>query len=200
MLQIIINLMKTSGLTEKRMQNRRFFKNEHAIFVAYYKLKDYPSAKKLAKIAGVSRSTLYRHHKRVQSIPADCEEYLLQNYFKTIKKLLEKNPNFRVIFLRTLVFIRSNKELFKILFKDNHKEIIKRMINHLKTVIVKEWHLSGDVDTIFNIYANEVLGVIEIWHKHYFSDKFLESTLSNILFLTKTSRRSLLPLQQSQWI
>ena len=188
--------MNTSGLTEKRMQNGRFFKNERAIFIAYYKLKDYPSAKKLARIAGVSRSTLYRHHKRVQLISSDYEDYLLKNYRKTIKRFLANNSNLKNIYLRTLVFISSNREVFQALFKENRKDIVKRIINFIKPRIFAEWHLSGNLDKIYCVYANGVLAIIEIWYKTNFSNQTLELALNDILYLTKNTRRNLLPLQQ----
>lgn len=200
MRQIIMKPMNTSGLTEKRMRNRRFFNNEQAIFIAYYKFKDYPSAKKLARIAGVSRSTLYRHHKKIQLISSDYEDYLLKNYRKTIKRFLKNNSSLKNIYLRTLVFISSNREVFKALFRENHKDIIKKMINSIKPKILTEWHLSGNLDKIYGIYANEVLAIMEIWHKANFSNQTLESALSDILYLTKSSRRSLLSLQQPRRI
>ncbi|MBR2741468.1 TetR family transcriptional regulator C-terminal domain-containing protein [Candidatus Saccharibacteria bacterium] len=187
--------MKTSDITEKRMQNRRFFKTERAIFVAYYKFKDYPSAKKLAWTAGVSRSTLYRHHKKVQSIPADYEDYLLKNYTRTIKKFLKNDSSLKIIFLRTLIFITNNREFFGILFKDNRKEIIKRMFECLKPRILDEWHLSGDIDKMYSVYKNGILGIIEMWHKQKFANNRLEPILNDILYLTRASRRHLLPLQ-----
>ena len=177
------------------MQNRRFFKNEYAILIAYYKLRNYPSAKRLARIAGISRSTLYRHHKRVQFIPIDYEAFLLQSYICSIKKLIHKNANLKTIILRTLVFIVSNRELFRILFKDNRKEIVKRMFEYLKPRILEEWHLSGNIDKIYSVYKNGVLGIIEIWYKQKFTSNHIESTLNDILYLTRVSRHNLLPLQ-----
>ncbi|MBO4813004.1 hypothetical protein J5491_02535 [Candidatus Saccharibacteria bacterium] len=188
--------MKTSGLTDKNMADKRFRKTEYAIFFAYYKLKSYPSAKKIAKTARISRSTLYRHHKKVQAISVDYEKYLLHDYAKTINKLIEKNAEIRVIYLRTLVFIMAHRRVFRALFKEDRKEVVKSMVGLLKArIIVKEWHLSGNLDKMYNIYTNEVLAVIEFWSQQNFTDKVLERTLNDVLYLTKVSRKKLLPLK-----
>ena len=188
--------MKTSGLTEKRMSNKRFRKTEQAIFIAYYTLRDYPTARKLAKRAHISRATLYRHHSGVYAIPIDYEKYLLATYKKAIGGLLRKNAGIKTVFLRTLVFISNNRMVFIVLFRDGHSNAVKKMIEFLKGRVLEEWHLGGDVDKIYNVYQYEVLGVIEVWSKQKFATKQLDSILSDILYLTNTARRNLLPLQQ----
>ncbi len=190
--------MKTSGLTDKNMADKRFRKTEYAIFFAYYKLRSYPSAKKLAKTAKISRSTLYRHHKRVQYISVDYEEFLLRDYTKTINRLIEKDAEIKIIYLRTLVFITAHRRVFIALFKEDRKEVIKSMIGLLKSrIITKEWRLSGNLDKMYIVYANEILGVIECWSVQKFTDKSLERVLNDILYLTRASRKKLLPLKQS---
>ena len=188
--------MKTSGLTEKRMSNKRFRETEQAIFIAYYTLKDYPTARKLAKRAHISRATLYRHHSGVYAIPIDYEKYLLATYKKAIGRLLRKNAGIKTVFLRTLVFISNNRMVFIVLFRDGHSNAVKKMIELLKGRVLEEWHLGGDVDKIYNVYQYEILGVIEVWSKQKFATKQLDSILSDILYLTNAARRSLLPLQR----
>ena len=188
--------MKKCRLTEKKMSNKRFKKTEQAILIAYFRFHDYPVAKKIAKSAKVSRSTLYRHHQTTTNIPYDYEEYLLQAYLRTIHKLSKKkNPSLKTILLRTLVFIASNRDVFLILFQSNHKEVIKKMLDHIKHPILEEWRLGGDLNKMYSIYKNEVLGAIEIWGKANFSNQTLNSALEAIIYLTKTARHNLLPLE-----
>ena len=187
--------MKTSGLTERKMSNKRFYKTEHAILIAYYTLRDYPTAKKLAKKAHISCATLYRHHSGVYAIPTDYEEYLLATYKKTIRGLLRRNTGIKTVFLRTLVFISSNHLIFIVLFRDGHSGAVKKMIELLKERVIEEWHLGGDIDKIYSVYQHEVLGVIEVWSKQKFTTKQLDSILSDILYLTNAARRNLLPLR-----
>lgn len=188
--------MRTSGLTMKNMANCRFKKTEYIIFLTYYKYKDYLSAKKLAMLSGISRSTLYRHHKNIQCIPTDYEKYLLQSYQIAIKSLIQKKcASTKSIYFRTLIFIVNNKETIKALFDDERKEIIKRMLDYLKSKIVAEWEIKGDVDKMYNIYKNEVLGCIELWGKHNFSEADLQTTLDDILYFTSTASQKLSPIK-----
>ena len=187
--------MKASGLTDKKMANKRFLKTEQAIFIAYFTLRGYPSARKLASAARISRSTLYRHHKKIHSIPVEYEDYLLHNYTKSIRKLLRNNAEIKTIFLCTLVFISNNKAIFVVLFRDGRRESIRRMMECLKTRVIDEWRLAGNTDKMYGIYKNEILGIIEIWFRQNFATKYIDSTLNDILYLTGSARRNLLPLQ-----
>lgn len=184
--------MKKCGLTEKNMSNGRFRNKECIIFISFCKIKDYPSAKKLATLAGISRSTLYRHHKNVQCIPTDYEKYLLHNYHKVIRKLVHKKCiTVRNVLFRTLIFISNNKEIMRMLFEDERKEIIKKMIDYLKPKISAEWGTKGNVDKMYDIYKNEILGCIELWSKQDFSEENLQTTLNDILYLTETASQKL---------
>ena len=187
--------MKDGGLTEKKMANRRFSKTERAIFVAYCKLRDYPSSKKIAQYAGISRTTLYRHHRRVAKIPEDYEDYLLKNYYKTMRGFVKNGTKIRILYLRTLIFIMNNKEIILALFQEDKKEIIKGMVDFLKPCILNEWKMGGDLSKMFNIYKNEIVGVVEAWAGKKFSDKELDAVLEDIIYLTHTARRRLLPLK-----
>ena len=187
--------MKKSGLTEKSMSNKHFYKTEQAILIAYYKLKDFPKACKIAKQAGISRSTFYRHHSSAYSIPYDYEAYLFSLYSYTIQKLLRRSQiSVKLAYLRTLAFISNHRDLFKILFSENRKEVIKKMLHRLRPLISQSWPASCNTDQAFNIYANEVLALIELWGKHDFSVSMLSSTLSEVLYLTKTAPRHLSPI------
>ena len=186
--------MKKSRLTEKNMADRRFKRTERAIFIAYYKMCDYPIAKRIARKAKISRATFYRHHQTASSIPRDHEEYLFKTYTTQMKKYLKKPSNLQTIFLRFLVFLSSNKEVIKLLLCDGRKETIKKMINHLKPVIICSWRFAGNLDNAYNVYENEVLGVIEFWGQKDFAVTKLSKILSEILYLTKTASERLIPL------
>ena len=187
--------MADCRLTEKNMSNKRFRTTEKAIFVAYCKLKDYPTAKKLARVAKISRTTLYRHHQKAQTIPIDYENYLIKAYTKTTKCLIKRAPDLKILILRTLIFIYNHREVIKALFNDNHKEIIKQMFRLLKPSIIDEWHLAGDLAKMYNIYANEVLGVIEAWGAKGFPKNSIDQVLNDIMYLTDTARQKLLPIK-----
>ena len=178
------------------MTNKRFRKTERAIFASYCRLRDYPSAQEVAKAAKVSRSTLFRHHRKVQNIPSDYETFLLNVYIKRMHRFLQnENTDMRVIFFRLLIFVSNHRDAFLTLFARGKKDIIKEMFQPLKSRITHKWKISGNLDNIYNIYENEVLGVFEIWAKHGFSAEFIDFALNDILYLTRTACRSLSPLQ-----
>ena len=174
------------------MTNKRFRKAENAIFIAYYKLKDYPSAKLIAKKSKLSRSTIYRHHGQPQNIPRNYEEYLLCIYKKKIKKILnKKDVDLKTLFLRTLVYIHSNRKTLKVLFSSGQQEIIKKIFRILKPRIIKTWHLAGNLDELYCVFENEILGIIEIWSKQEFDANSLNLVLNDLIKLTSTAPKRL---------
>ena len=187
--------MTNNGLTERRMSNKRFYKKEHAIFIAICSCRDFPTVRKLAKMAHVSRSTLYRHHQKIHQIFQDYEEYLLKAYTRITKKFLAKKADYRILVLRTLIFIYNNRETFKELFGHNRKEVVKQMFKLLEPSVVDEWHLAGDLAKMYNVYINEILGIIEAWAAKGFPKDSIEQVLDDILYLTDNARQNLLPIK-----
>ena len=72
-------------ITEKRLKDKRFRDTEEAIVMAFFVLKDKICLKRLIKTAGISRSTLYRHHENINKIVPDYEEYMVSKYKRFIK-------------------------------------------------------------------------------------------------------------------
>ena len=173
------------------MANKKFSKTEKAIFLAYYKFRDFPSAKALARHAKISRSTLYRHHKKPSALPKDYEKYLLKIYARKMRAFLNKNPPLKTLFFRTLIFIHTHRLIFKALFKSGDKEIIKKMLDKLKPKILKNWNYAGSTEKLYKVYQNEVLGLIETWSENDFNIKEIESVLNDILYLNKTTPKHL---------
>lgn len=176
------------------MSNKHFFKTEQAIFIAYYKSRDYPSAQRIATNARISRSTLYRHHHNAQSIPRDYENLITATYSRRIQGLIKKGASTKILFLRTLIFISHHKKVFKALFTDGRKEVVKQMLAKLKPVIITNWDQKDPLDKAYNVYENEVLGVIEAWSRCDFSSIRLNKTLNDILYLTRTAPKRLKPI------
>lgn len=174
------------------MQNRKFRKKEEAIFLAYYCLRDYPSVKIIAKRAKISRSTFYRHHKAPHSIPSDYKNYLLSSFSCKISPLLKKKePPMQLIFLRALVFIHGNRNVIRILFIEGHKEVVADIIDRIKVQLLVGWHYSCCSDRFYQVYKNEIVGIIEVWAGRDFAIDGLGEALDDILFLTQTAPKRL---------
>ena len=173
------------------MINKSFQATERAIFIAYYRLSDFPSAKSIAKKAHVSRSTLYRHHRVPRLISNDYEQYLLKAYARKIRRFVKNKSELKTIFLRTLLFIHNNRVTFNALFKDGHKDIIEKMLFKIKPRILSGWRLNGDIDKLYGVYQKEILGIIEVWSRDKFSIESIDKILNDVMYLTKTSPRRL---------
>ena len=69
-----------SGITEKRLKDKRFKKTEEAILRVFFETKECISVKSLAIKIGVARSTIYCHHKSIREILPDYEKYILKEF------------------------------------------------------------------------------------------------------------------------
>ena len=183
---------KVCRLTEKNMANQKFRQSETAILIAYLGSRGCPTAKFLAQKARVSRSTFYLHHQQPHNIPRDYEEYLFGLYKKHITKFLKKeSTNLKTLFFHTLIFISSHQKIFRMLFFVQQKGIIKRMLSCLKKPILAEWRLAGNLDELYCVYENEIIGVIETWDKQGFAGGSFNATLKHLVYLTRTAPRRL---------
>ncbi len=186
--------MVKSGLTEKRMRDRRFRRTEKAILYVVFSVRDYSSASIVAKKARISRSTLYRHHKNTRNIISDYEKYMLKKYSRTIEKW-GKNKKLRFYFEQMLFFIVANKKIILFLLKNGRTGIFEGMMTRLELKVVKATRLPKQAKTVLVVYRGEVLGLLEEWGKSEFSDKELDKVLENIMYLTNTIRSRLLGLE-----
>lgn len=184
--------MVSCKLTEKKMQNKRFRKTEEAILAACYQLSDFPNAKKLACRAKISRSTFHRHHKSPWQIPYNYQKYLLKCFDAKIKSLSDcQEITLKVLYLRMLIFIHSNREVIKILLSSGHADVMEKMISKFKKHTLEQWNMSGNLGKVYDVYRKEILGIIENWSKQNFLKKELDTVLNDILYLTKTAPRRL---------
>lgn len=62
---------KKFGITEKRLNDKRFKKTEEAILGAFFDKNGYITVMEIAKKVGVTRSTIYGHHRVMREIVKD---------------------------------------------------------------------------------------------------------------------------------
>ena len=181
-------------ITDKKLNNRRFRKTEEAILEAFFGNKVVLSARVIAKRAKVSRSTLYRHHRAVYRIVPDYEEYILDKYKKLIRYLIKnKGIKVKTVYYQTLFFILRNKTIFKLTVDFNNGETIEKIIKRILPKIVDEYKLQKNCEKALKIYKKEIAGLIEDWIKNDFVEEE-RVVLNNIMYLTNTLRRRLMPL------
>ena len=187
-------MIKKAVFTSKNMHHQRYRKTEEAILRAFFTAKQDSTMKKLAKEAGIGRSTIYTHHHAIREIVPDYEKYILTEYRTTMRKSLRAKTPPKTLYLNTLLFIIRNRKIFKMFVKFNDRKILFKMLEILRPHIEASAHFPRNSEKIFKIYASETTEIIFEWGEHGFPDDKLEKVLSDIIYLTDTSRSHLMPI------
>ena len=182
-----------SGLTEKRMRDKRFLHSEDAIIRSFLSIRDSASVDYLTSRAQISRSTFYRHHKSVERIVLDYEDFLLDKYVKTVKGWRE-NRELKFYFRQLLIFTIVNKKIILFLVQQGEKKVFEGLILELEPIILKAINLPKWAKTVLAVYRSEILGLLEEWAKEEFLEDNLNRVLKNIIYLTVTAKERLIEL------
>lgn len=186
--------MVKSGLTEKRMQDKRFRKTEEAILDAVYSSCNCDgTVVYVTRKAHIARTTFYRHHGAIRKIVNDYEEYLLRLFSNYLRRWRHKQQ-IRLYFEQMLLFIVANKKTVWFLMRNDGGVVIEKMIKKLEPEIMNSYGISTKYRLGFAVYRKEVLGLIEEWGKGNFRIEELEKVLNNMVYLTKTIRKRLVLL------
>ena len=173
-------------LTEKRMANRKFWKNEEKILKVFYEGDNYASAEEVAKRAGVARSTFYRHHRAVRMIIPDYRRYILLRHRKLIRRLVRNSASIKVIYVRMIYSILLQKRFFEVLVKNGGRSIFIDMVMVVKPKIRRYARLSRNNEKMLSIYVVEVTELIYEWFKAGVKEENIEKLVENIIYLTYT--------------
>lgn len=177
------------------MRNRRYCQTEEVFVRIILKGDFYISADELAKRAGVSRSTFYRHHRAVKHIIRDYENYIVRLYHGSTRDLVRHRVNPRQLYWHTLVFIAKHRRIFLILQKGGNRSAFTRIVEYLKPGIVSAARLPKNAARNYRIYTAEIVELLWRWGEAGFQDAEIDDLLSNILYLTKTVRVRLINLK-----
>lgn len=185
----------TTGITEKRMQNRRFRKTEEAILRVVSGGDVYIGTKEMASKAGVARSTFYHHHKTVREIVPDYKRYILQKYVRLVNKMMrQKGAGIRKMYGKMLIFMMQHKPVFKMLLKSDGNEIIKEMLTKLEPKAIKHMRIGKKMGKVLGIYKSEVVGLIVGWAEGDFNEKEMGAVIEDVMYLTETAKERLGPI------
>ena len=168
-------------------KSRRYEKTEEAILTVFF---DNPNCTmwQLAKKTGIARSTIYTHHRSIERIMPDCENNILAEYdFMLGKKLEIENIELRKLFFYILVFIVRNRQTFELFLKFGNREVVIKMILKLKPRI-------REPEKILRICAGEITEIVFEWGERGFLENEIERVLGDIMYLTKTARERLAPI------
>ena len=137
------------GITEKRLNNRRFKRTEEAILRTFFEEDVFIGTKDMAKKAGVARSTFYHHHRTVREIVPDYKRYIMRKYSYMVRKLNNKT-DLKIVFERMMIFIIQNRQVFEILLKTGDNSIIMNMLELLRPKIVRHTKLPSNHEKILS--------------------------------------------------
>lgn len=178
------------GISEKRLNNRRFKKTEEAILRVYLSDEECASMGKMAKRAGISRSTLYHHHRTINSISIDYKKYVLRKYGRLLKREMRAKVGVKALLLQMILFVLHNKGAFDVLFKRGKEDVIAEMLGKKKEIIMKYAGIREN-DKIFMIYCSEVTELFREWSLDGFGETKIEELFENVMYLTKTIKQRL---------
>lgn len=188
-------MVVATGITEKRLANKRFRKTEENILKAFLAEGLFTNANTIARKAGIARSTIYHHHHTIRDIIPDYEKFILNKYRCIIHKISKTNLFLsRSIYLKTLCFIVANRQTFQILTHYENNKIFYKMILEISPQIKDSMKLPKNSETLFSVYTSEVANVIENWAQNGFNESELDKVLNKIMFLTDSARTRLAPL------
>ena len=182
--------------TAKKMRDRRFRKTEEKILAVFFgKNRNGITMVKMAKKAGVGRSTVYVHHHAIREIMSDWEKYILAEYKLNLRKRIKKDKVLlKNLYFDTLIFILRNQKAFRMFLKFDNRGVMKKMLDVLEPKIQILMRLPKNSRKIFEIYESEVTEIIFEWGEKGFPEEKIEKVLSDIMFLTKTARDRLMPI------
>ena len=184
-----------SGITEKRLKDKRFKKTEEAMLRVFFETKECISVKSLAIKIGVARSTIYCHHKSIREILPDYEKYILKKYSKMVRQLAHKKETKpKVLYINILLFVLRNKKIFEVLLKYKNKAVFEEMILRIKPMIEREMGLPENSEKLYKVFASEIATLMEEWGKEGFGKKNMDVVLSDMVSLAKTARTRLVRL------
>ena len=180
------------GITEKRLNNKRFARIEWAILEAYFDGELCVSARTMADKVGVARSTIYNHHKTVREIIPDYERYILRKYKRMIRKALKgRGVRIKSLYAKALFFMLQNKRVFVVLARGGDRRVVEQMVMELRGRIEVVMRLPKNSNSLYNVYVDEVVGLILRWNADGLREAEMDELLVNIMHLTETMRQRL---------
>lgn len=163
--------------------------------MALFTAKEILSVDRLIKIAGISRSTLYRHHKSVYEITPNYELYILKKYSRALKRTLKtQRAKLPCVYRKILIFIKSHHQIIEFLLQYGKSNLIEGMINMLKSKLFSTGKITNEA--MFEIYCKEVSGVIVHWLLNGSEKSEILSVVDKIIYLTDSAKLRLGPITE----
>ena len=184
-----------TGITEKRLNDRRFQKTEDAILAVFFAMRGYVSMSRLAVKVGVARSTIYCHHASIDGILTDYEKYILRKYRRTVRKMMKRDTvQTRVVYRQMALFMLQNRKIFEILIRGGNKAVLTEMVREVIGVTSARMKLPKNHKIGTEIYVSSVVEILWKWGKEGLMSMELTKVLANILYVTDNAKVWVKPL------
>ena len=180
-----------TGISDKRLKNRRFRKTEELILKIVFREGFLVSTRDVANKAGVARSTIYRHHQTLKRVLQDYQKFMVKKFRIWIKSKSNEKMTPKMLYERMIVFIVQNQFVFEMLVKHGGTGVLKEMIMALEPKIVDLVRLPKNHQKVFLVYTNEIVGLIEAWVVDGCDDAKIKSLITDAVYLTETMRTRL---------
>ena len=173
-------------------KDKRYREIEEKILQLFFEYGYSLTASMVAEKLGVARSTFYRHHKTVQDILPDYIKLILEDAKVDCKGSDEGCV--QKFFMGVLILIVREKEIFLIFLKMQNREILVLILLRNEKLLLKYADFRVEAGSIYNIYVNEVVAVVDDWGKEGFPCNKVNVVLGDIMYLTRTMKVRLGPL------
>ena len=170
------------------MLDKRYQKTEEQILRLFFEYGDSITVENMARIIGVNRSTIYRHHKTTRGIIDDYTQILINKYENKFDK------NIRRYYFSLLVFIMRHKKIFSVFLKMRDRRLLLMILRMNKDNLMKYAGFRKEHGKVFNIYCSEIVAIMKVWGENEFSKDDFDVVLNDVLFLTKNMKVRLGPL------
>lgn len=166
---------------ESKYFNTAILFDEALIYLLEDKDIEYITIKEICNKAGVNRSTFYLHYENIDDLVEETMNYInkkFMNYFnENTKEFIEKIKNSKLEDLKLiekryltpyLSFIKENKKIFKVSFKNPNGMKAKNKYNHLKDYILNpildRFNIAEkEKNYLLTFYINGIMAIIKEW-------------------------------------
>lgn len=162
--------------------DKRYQKTEEQMLRLFFIYGDTITIERMAKILGVSRSTIYRHHKSLKELI----DYYTKKVVSECGELCEENV--KRFYTDLLIYIIKNREVFLVFYKMRDSRAILKVLEMNENSLMEYAGYKRRVRKVFNIYKYEVMAVMNVWGEKGFSRDDFDVVLNDILFLTKNMK------------
>ena len=184
-----------TGITEKRLNDKRFQKTEDLILAVFFAMRGYISMSKLAVKVGVARSTIYSHHPSSNDIMVDYRKYILRKYKRAINKAMNsRSMQMRTAYRQMLLFILQNRKIFEILLRGQDRLVFVELVKYMAEMIQARMKLPKNNEVGIEIYTSAIVEIIQDWGRNGFPSSDMVKVLTNILYITDNARMWLKPI------